>query len=254
MTVLSGKPTFGAGRFFGIGAYTNPTPCRALVPQSQSIDFKRKTESLFGELQLPVAVGAGEMDVSNKIEYGKTQARIMADIMLGDSGVAGSYYEADNESGTVAATTPFTISVANAAHFLFDLGVQNAVTGAIYACVASGPVAGASYSVSAGGVYTFASGDAGIQMYISYAYSVPTVGESITMVNQLQGQIGQFTAVHVLPWGTEQDMFVFNYCIASSKGISAKKSGFGSQSLEYMAFAGGSGNGSLGTATFSEAA
>jgi hypothetical protein len=30
------------------------------VPQSQSIDFKRKTESLFGERQLAVAVGAGE--------------------------------------------------------------------------------------------------------------------------------------------------------------------------------------------------
>jgi hypothetical protein len=58
MTVLNGKPTFGAGRAFLTGNYQSH-PARAFVPQSQSIDFKRKTESLFGERQL-VAVGAGE--------------------------------------------------------------------------------------------------------------------------------------------------------------------------------------------------
>ena len=67
-----------------------------------------------------------------------------------------------------------------------------------------------------------------------------------------QGATGGFRAVHVLPWGTEQDMFVFNNCIAGSSGISAKKSGFAGFTLDYMAAV--DANDQLGTATFAEAA
>jgi hypothetical protein len=253
-TVLSGKPTFGAGRVFMIGNATNPTPARALVPQSQSIDFKRKLESLFGEKQLAVEVGAGELEITGKVEYAKSNARILSDIMFGVGSAAGSYLEADGEAGTVPATTTYTVTVANAANFKIDLGVVNADTGAIYSRVASGSeVAGASYSlVDATGVYTFAAGDASANVKISYSYADTTSGETVTLSNQDQGPTGRFQAVHVLPWGTEQDMFVFNNCLASSSGISAKKSGFGSDTLEYMAASDGSGN--VGTATFAEAA
>jgi len=251
-TVLSGKPTFGAGRVFATANIANPTPARALVPQSQSIDFKRKVESLFGEQQLAVAAGAGSMEVTGKVEYSKSVARIMSDILFGDSGTTGSYAEADKESGTVAATTPYIITVANSATWQFDLGVVNAVTGAIYSRVAGGSeVLGKSYSVAAG-AYTFAAGDEGVNMLISYAYSVSTSGETINLANQNQGLTGSFTAVHVLPWGNEQDMYVFDSCIASSSSLSAKQSGFGSQTLEYTAFVNGSNT--LGTATFAEAA
>jgi hypothetical protein len=250
-TPLNGKPTFGAGRVFAIGNYTSPTPARALVPQSQSIDFKRKTESLFGEKQLAVAVGAGEMDVTGKVEYAKTQARILADIMFGDTGTTGSYLEADGELGTVAATTPFIITVVNSTNFLFDLGVVDVPTGNIMTCVAATPVAGKSYMVAAG-VYTFAAGDEGVNKSISYAYANTTVGETVALNNQLQGLTGNFQAVHVLPWGTEQDMFVLYNCIAGSTGLSAKKSGFGTSTLDYTAAANSSG--SLGVATFAEAA
>lgn len=256
MTVLSGKPTFGAGRVFAKASVTNPTPARAFVPQSQSLDFKRKTESLFGEKQLAVAVAAGSMDVSGKVEYGKTSARILADIMLGDSGVNGSsYLEADAESGAVPGTSTYVITVANATNYVGDLGVQNADTGAIYSRVAAASeVSGISYSVVETGTnkgkYTFNSSDASANMKLSYFYNNTSAGESITMANQLQGQTGAFQAIHVLPWGSEQDMFVLNSCIASSSGISSKLSGFGMATLEYTAGADGSGN--LGTATFAE--
>jgi len=256
---LSGKPTFGAGRVFAIGNYANPTPARALVPQSQSIDFKRKTESLFGENQLAVAVGAGQMEVSGKVEYGKANARLIYETMFGDSSTTGSSLEADGEAVTVPSSTPYTVPVANAAEFLFDLGVVNATTGVIMSCVAAGSEqAGVSYSVQATGAskgkYTFAAGDANGNMQISYAYSNTTAGLTASLTNQLQGLTGNFTAVHVLPWGTEQDMYVFNNCIASSSGISLKQSGFAGNTLEYSAFASGAGAGTLGTATFAEAA
>ena len=254
---LSGKPTFGAGRAFMTANVTNPTPVRAIVPQSQSIDFKRKVESLFGENQMAVAVGAGEMEVTGKVEYGKTNARMFSDILFGSSQSAGSYLEYDNEAATVPASSTYVITVANATNFLTDLGVVNATTGQIYTRVAAGSeVAGTSYSVVTSGVnkgkYTFASGDASANVKISYTGSISASGATVPMTNQLQGLTGNFSAVHVLPWGAEQDMFVFNNCIASSSGLSAKKSGFGGTTLDYMAAV--DGTNALGTATFAEAA
>jgi hypothetical protein len=256
-TVLSGKPTFGAGRAFMTANVANPTPARALVPQSQSIDFKRKTESLFGEKQLAVAVGAGEMEVSGKVEFGKINARVFADIVFGDGSTTGSTLEADKEAGTVPAATTYVVTVANATNFLFDLGVVNADTGAIYSCVAPGAeTAGSSYSVASSGMnkgkYTFAAGDASANMKFSYAYTNSTVGETVILANQQQGLTGNFQAVHVLPWGAEQDMFVFYNCLAGSSGISLKKSGFSSFTLDYTAAA--NANDQVGVATFAQAA
>lgn len=256
-TPLSGKPTFGAGRAFMTANVANPTPARALVPQSQSIDFKRKTESMFGDGQLAAAVGAGEMDVSGKVEYGKVNARVFADMIFGDGSTTGSYLEADKEAGTVPAAATYLITVANSAAFLFDLGVVDADTGVIMSCVAAGSeVAGASYSVATSGAnkgkYTFAVGDASANMRISYAYSNPMAGETVVLANQQQGKTGSFKAVHVLPWGNEQDMFVFNNCIAGSSGISLKKSGFASHTLDYIAAV--DANDQLGVATFAQAA
>jgi hypothetical protein len=256
-TPLSGKPTFGAGRAFMTANVVNPTPARLPVPQSQSIDFKRKIDSLFGEKQLAVAVGAGEMEVTGKVEYGKTNARVIADLVFGDGSSPGSYLEADGETGTVPAATAFTITVANATNFLFDLGVRNADTGVIMSCVAAGSeVLGVSYSVAATGAnkgkYTFAAGDANANVKISYAYSNSPAGETVILANQTQGLTGSFQAVHVLPWGAEQDMYVFYNCLASSSGISAKKSGFGSSTIDYSAAV--NANDQLGVATFAEAA
>lgn len=253
-TVLNGKPTFGAGRLIMTSNLANPTPARALVPQSQSFDVKRKTESLFGEKMMAVEVGAGQMEITGKVEYGKANARIFADIVFVDSTSTGSWLEADGESGTVPASTTYVITVTNAATYKYDLGVVNADTGAIYSRVAAASeVVGKSYSVNtATGVYTFASGDANANMKISYVWADATNGETITLTNQLQGPTGRFQGVLVFPWGAKQDMFVLNNCLAGSAGIAAKNSGFASYTFDYMAAA--DSTGSVGTATFAEAA
>lgn len=256
-TPLAGKPTFGAGRVFATANVTNPTPARAFVPQDQSIDFKRKTTSLFGDKQLAVAVGAGEMEITGKVGYGKINARMFADHLFGDAGSTGSYLEADKEAGAVPASVSYVITVANSATYLLDLGVVNADTGVVYSCVASGSeLAGASYSVATSGAnkgkYTFASGDASANVKISYVYTSASAGETVVLNNQPQGQTGSFQAVHVLPWGAEQDMFVFGNCIASAGGISMKSSGFATNSLEYTAATDATDK--VGTATFAEAA
>ena len=248
---LAGVPTFGSGRMFAIANLANPTPARALVAQSQTIDLKRKVESLFGENQLAAEIGAGEMEVTGKVEYGKFNPRMFADIMLGVGSSTGSYAEADGEAGTVAGTGPYIITVINSATWLTDLGVIDVATGNRMTRVASGPVAAKSYTVTAG-VYTFATGDSGSNKLISYSYTSSTVGETVTATNQLQGLTGSFQAVHVMPWGTEQSMVVFNKCLAAGASIANKKSGFGSQSLDFTA--GCDTTGTLGTFSFAEAA
>lgn len=253
MTVLNGKPTFGVGRAWLIPNVTNPTPTRLLVPQSQSIDIKSKVEELFGENIFAEATAKGETSVTGKVEYAKSVASVLSNIISGDGSTTGSYAEADKELGTVAASSPYIYTAVNASTFLFDLGVRNTATGAIYTCVASGSeVAGKSYSVAAG-VYKFAAGDEGVSMQVSYAYSSTTSGITVSLTNQLQGPSTSFEAVHVFPWGTEQDMVVLNNCIASSSSLlSAKKSGFGMSSIDYSAAV--NSNGTLGTVTFAEAA
>jgi hypothetical protein len=151
----------------------------------------------------------------------------------------------------------YVVTVANATNYLLDLGVINVTTGVILTRVAAGAeVAGASYSVVESGVnkgkYTFAAGDANGNMLFSYSYSSSSIGVTLSITNQQQGLTGRFQAVHVLPWGTQQDMIVFNNCLAASAGISAKKSGFGSTMLDYHASV--DSTDVLGTMTFAEAA
>ena len=259
-TPLSGKPTFGAGRVFMTGNYANPTPIRPLVVQSQAVEFKQKLESLFGEKALAAAVGKGEMEVTGKVEYGKTNPRVLNDLMFGQGTSTGNYQQSDNEAHTVPAVSTYTVTATNYTTGIFiDLGVKNVTTGAAYSCVASGSeVAGTSYSVNlATGVYKFAAGDANVNVAISYACAVAAAGETVNLNNFLQGGVNSFQAVHVLPWQlptgvVEQDMFVFYNCFAGSTGLSAKKSGFGMTTLDYTAAV--NGNDQLGVATFAEAA
>jgi len=73
-----------------------------------------------------------------------------------------------NEAHTVPASGPYTITVAEAAAFEFNLCVVDA-SGNLYTCVASNPGPG-QYSFTGAGVYTFNAGDAGVAVTIRYAW------------------------------------------------------------------------------------
>src|SRR5215469_8112672 len=158
MPALNGKKIFGAGRFFGINNVTNPTPARFAVPQDMSVNFKRGVKALYGEGQLAEDVSGGELDVTGKVTYATSNARVIASLLFGAATSTGQTMEADNELGTIASSQ---ISVANHASWTTDLGVVNATSGARYQCVAAGAeTAGVSYSVAAG-VYRFAAAETG---------------------------------------------------------------------------------------------
>ena len=251
---ITGKKIFGAGRPYGINNVTNPTPIQFLVPQSQTITIKRSNKTLHGENQLPDAVGAGEMTVSSKITYGASSSRAMAELFFNQSATAGSLVEHRGEAATISATSPYTVTVADAANFSLDLGVVFVATNQIMTRVAAGSEqAGVSYSVdTTTGKYTFSDGDTGKNVKISYLSKSATVGETLTVSNPLQGKTGNFTGVFVFPWGSEQDIITLNNLLANNTEIGSKGGDFAKPTLD--ADASTDDNGQLGTFAFAQAA
>jgi hypothetical protein len=253
MTALNGKKIFGAGRFFGINNVSNATPARFVLPQDMSVTFKRGTKSLYGENQLAADVSGGELEVSGKVSYGTSNARVIADLLFGVGNATGQTLEADNELGTIAT---HAITVVNAATWTIDLGVVNTVNGKRYQRVASGSeTAGVSYSV-ASGVYTFASGETGTTFKISYLYTSASAGETVSLTNQLMGKVSDFSAVFVFPWTNnsnvaEQDVLTLNSCIASDAEIATKMGDYAKPSFGFTAAC--DTNDTLGTFSFAEA-
>lgn len=244
---LTGKKLFGAGRFFGINQVTNPTPTRFQTMQDSSIDFKSATKSLFGENRLPVAVAVGEVTITGKVTLGANNSRMFADLLFADAQAAGQILEADKETGTVPGTGPYTITVANSAHFLTDLGVTD-TNGNVYVQVATSPT-GQQYTLAAG-VYTFPAAATGTNMLISYLYTSTSTGAEIVVKNTLMGPAGAFTGVMVMPYGTEQDVFVFNNCITQGVGIALKMGDFAKPTFDYMCST--DATDTLGTFSFAE--
>lgn len=257
MAALNGKKIFGAGRFFGINNITNPTPTRFLVPQDQSINFKRSTKSLFSENQLPEDVSSGEMEVQGKVTYATTNSRAFAELLFGVSQAVGQTLEADNEQGTLVS---HAYTAVNGGTFSVDLGVVLVSSGKRYVRVAAASeVAGTSYSVNTStGVYTFAVGETGTVFKFSYLYTSASGGSTVSLTNQPMGKGGgDFTAIHVLPWTNnsnvvEQDVLTLNSCIASDAEISAKIADYAKPTFAFSAAC--DTTGTLGTFSFAEAA
>jgi hypothetical protein len=251
-TPATSKKLFGAGRVFGaLNSAAVPTPIRMGIPQDVSLTFKRGVKSLSGEDQLPAAIASGEMDVSGKVTMGTTNARLMAELLFNGSTAVGRNKEADNEVGTIPGTSTYTVTVTNSANYVADLGVLNTTTGNRMARVASGPAVG-EYSVSAG-VYTFSATDHGAGVKISYIYSDSGTGETVSLTNVKQGNVGGFTSNIVLPWQDwsgveEQDIITLNWCLATDHEISTKTGDFGKPTLGFMA--GCDNSGVLGNAYF----
>lgn len=96
--------------------------------------------------------------------------------LIGDGGAPPSLVEIDGEQQQIPVTGPFTVAVVNSgANFVADLGVVFSGTGLALVKVGSNPHQG-QYAVSATGVYTFNSADAGQGVSISYTFNQTSGG------------------------------------------------------------------------------
>lgn len=176
---------FGSGNLLAFNTAAGNTPVIFGGVQDVEIGFSASMKELFGQYQFPIDVARGEMKVTGKAKFANLHGNLINSLFFGQTLAVGQTLLALNEAGTIPAT-PFQITVANAATFLTDYGVSFAATGLPLTKVASGPATG-QYSVSAGGVYTFAAADTTLGVVISYSYTSAASGKTVTLSNQLLG-------------------------------------------------------------------
>src|ERR1700720_910748 len=158
-----------------------------------TIEETATIKELTGQFQRPVAIARGTIKTHGKAKVARISGMAFANLFYGVTPSAGQLATSFAEAGTVPATTPFTVAVANAATFTDDEGVLYAATGLPLPQVPSAPATG-QYSVAVV-VYTFNAADAGKAVVTSYTYTASGAGQKFTVANQLLGTTPTFQAV-----------------------------------------------------------
>ena len=233
MSGITQLGSFGSGILYATPSGSNATPLQIGALQDVSADLSRTTKQLFGQNQQPLAIGAGELKASLKAKMGYINAGIYASLFYGVSTSSGTVSLAQNESHSVPASTPWTITVTNSAQFTKDLGVTYA-NGNPLTQVASGPTAG-QYSVSAG-VYTFATADANAAVLISYEYTSASTGSTVSVGTILQGQQPIITVDLYRGYNGTGERHRFWAAVCSKLTIPTKMADFGISELDFDCF------------------
>lgn len=188
---MSSYIQFGSGRLYlnpnAGNLATNPTPLQGMTIQDVQIDMTGDVKELKGSSQFPDDVAAGDKKGTGKFAIGRKDLELFNQIFFADTIATGGTSVAPNESHSIPATTPYTVVVTppNSGTFSVDLGVNYAASGIALVKVGTSPATG-QYSV-AEGTYTFAAGDQGVGVIISYAYTITGSGATYQVNNQALG-------------------------------------------------------------------
>ena len=178
----------------------NTQPAMLGTLQDNSVDIDRKAETLLGQYNMAVAVGAAEFKISGKAKFARLQATQLNNLSLGPNATqtaALNLITATGEVNTVTSTggagSGIGLTVTNGSTFVEDLGVFTAA-GVQLTPVASSPTAGVTYvpGVAAAGAYLFASGDETIPYTVYYRYTTSGSGNQIALANALMGPLPMF--------------------------------------------------------------
>lgn len=183
---------FGTGQLFALpvggGA---PLRCGAL--QDVSVEFSGDTKQLFGQYQFALDVARGKTKIEGKIGTANIDVAAYNQLFFNQTVTSNSEMkQVINEAASVPGSSTYTVTAANGATFLLDLGVYLVSTGLPLKQVSGVPGAG-EYSVSAVGVYTFNSAQASAAILLNYMYTAATSGAgTLTINNELMGAAPQF--------------------------------------------------------------
>lgn len=250
---------FGAGALWGnrtdvIGSGIGPNQFGIL--QDVQIDWDWTIKELWGQFQFPVDIARGQGKITGKAKFARIFGAIYGDLFFGQTPAIGQLTVAENEAGTVP-STPFQITVTNAANFSDDLGVyyaSGASAGNRFTRVTS-PSAAGQYSVNlTTGVYTFTTADTGAALLISYLYTISASGKKLAITNQFAGYTPTFKATFFTTKATggvsAGRALVLNACTASKLAIPTKIDDYEIQEFDFSAFADAAGN--IGTLSINE--
>ena len=230
---------FGSGVLIGTPA--GGTPINFGLVQEVSLNMATTTKALYGQYNFPVAIGSGTKKLTGKAKMARISGQALGSLFFGLTPQAGTTMTQFGEApGT---TTPTSYTVANATHFVADQGVVYASSALPLKQVASGPTTG-QYSVNAStGTYTFAAGDSGNQVLVSYTYFNAASGESVAVSSQLIGPSITFSAnLFAADPGTGKQFSVLLYnCVAEKLSFGTKVEDFVIPELDFQCFANAAG-------------
>ena len=231
---------FGSGVL--IGTPQGGTPINFGLAQEVSLNVGVTTKALFGQYNFPVAIGSGTRRMAGKAKMARISGQAFGALFFGVTPATGGTLTQFGETTNVPSSSPYTYTVANHASFIADQGVVYATSGLPLRLVASSPATG-QYSVSAGGVYTFAAGDAGVAMLISYTYINAAGGENIAVVSQLIGPTISFSAnlFAADPTTGKQFSVLLYNCVAEKLSFGTKLEDFVMPELDFQCFANSAG-------------
>lgn len=235
--------SFGSGVLLGTRTdILNATPLNFGLVQEVTIDESATIKELTGQFQRPVAIARGTIKTTGKAKVARISGMAFANLYYGVTPTAGQIATSFAEADTVAATAPFTVTVANSATFVADAGVLYATTGLPLTLVASTPAAG-QYSVNtSAGVYTFNSADAGKAVLASYTYTVGGAGQKFTVANQLLGTTPTFQAVFYTTFQGQAISLRLNNCTSNKLSFHTKLEDFIMPEFDFSCFADAAGN------------
>ena len=164
---------FGSGVLIGTQLNVpNPTPINFGLIQKVSVDTSVSVKELYGQYAFPVAVGSGTRKVTCKASLARFSAQALGRLWYNQIPALGSTVYAFAEQQTIPATGPFTITVVERRSLSRPTRASPMLRhGNPLVCVASSPATGQYTVNNTTGVYTFSTGDAGVNVLITYSYT-----------------------------------------------------------------------------------
>lgn len=239
---------FGAGALYALRTDIAPTtPLRFGALQDVQIDFSSDLKELYGQGQYALALARGKSKIEGKAKFAQINGALFNGLFFGQTLGTTQLTIVQAEAGT-GPSGGGAFAVAHAGAFQADLGVVYAATGAPLTRVAASPATG-QYTVSTGGSYGFAAGDAGVALLFAYSY-LATAGTEIAITNQPMGQSPVFQAVFVEQFNGRQLTLQLNACVAAKLTLPTKLDDWAIPELDFRAQADAAGN--IGSLSLSE--
>jgi hypothetical protein len=224
-----------------IGTPQGGTPINFGLAQEISLNVATSTKALYGQYNFPVAIGSGTRKMTGKAKLARISGQALGSLFFGVSPIVGGTQTQFGEATSVPSSSPYTYTTSLHATFVADQGVVYAASALPLKQVASNPTTG-QYSVAAG-VYTFAAGDAGAAVLISYTYTVAASGESIAIASALIGPSITFSAnlfASDPTTGKQFSVLLYN-CVADKLAFGTKLEDFMVPELDFACFANAAG-------------
>jgi hypothetical protein len=188
------KSLAGMGWVSLVGSGATPTPIHLATATSMSLEVKEEDVDLRGADLDIIDSFPSQRTISGKLTISDFSNSLLAAVTNGVTITAGRPIGYSHSAAIP--TTPFQITVPNGATFVKDLGVINLTDGKPMTAGATATAAGV-YAVSALGVYTFHTADAGDTVLINYSATAAADGTTAEVAAALSSAAAPKFGIHV---------------------------------------------------------